>query len=231
MSGETVSDPRRVLVIAPHPDDEVLGCGGSIARHADHGDQVEIVIVSRGVPDIFPPEVIEETRLELAAAHKLLGVARVHFLDFPAPRLDTLPGHVLADRLTALVREIQPRTMYVPHWGDLHTDHKAVYAASMVAARPNGRHRVERLLCYETLSETEWGAPPEHHAFVPDVFIDVTGFLAVKLQAMACYKTQLKEHPDSRSLRSVEALATFRGATVALGAAEAFVLVREIETS
>jgi N-acetylglucosamine malate deacetylase 1 len=221
---------ERILVIAPHPDDEVLGCGGVIARHTARGDRVHVVVVSRGAPDIFPPEIIEETRTELAAAHQLLGIEQVHFLDFPAPRLDTLPGHVLADRLSRIVREFQPRTVYTPHWGDLHTDHKAVYWATMVAARPNGAHRVDRLLCYETLSETEWGAPPADNAFIPNVFVDISQFLPVKLQAMACYRTQLKEHPDSRSLRSIEALATFRGAIVGLPAAEAFVLVREVAT-
>jgi len=221
---------KRILVIAPHPDDEVLGCGGVMARHSAHGDSVQVVVVSRGAPDIFPPEVIEETRTELAAAHKLLGVENVHFLDFPAPRLDAMPGHVLADALTRLVREIQPHTVYTPHWGDLHSDHKAVYWATMVAARPNGTARVDRLLCYETLSETEWGTPPADNAFSPNVFVDISDFLPAKLAAMACYRTQLKEHPNSRSLRSVEALATLRGSMVSLRAAEAFVLVREVAT-
>jgi LmbE family N-acetylglucosaminyl deacetylase len=220
-----------VLVIAPHPDDEVLGCGGVIARHSARGDRVQVVVVSRGAPDIFPPEEVEQTRIELTAAHQLLGVEDVHFLDFPAPRLDTVPGHVLAERLTRLVREIQPRTVYAPHWGDLHSDHKAVYWATMVATRPNGVPRVERLLCYETLSETEWGGPSAHNAFSPTVFVDIGEFLSTKLQAMACYRTQLKEFPQSRSLRSLEALARVRGSAVGLDAAEAFVLVREVVTA
>jgi LmbE family N-acetylglucosaminyl deacetylase len=221
---------ERILVIAPHPDDEVLGCGGVIARHSARGDSVQVVVVSRGAPDIFPQEEVEQTRSELAAAHQLLGVEEVHFLDFPAPRLDMVPGHELADRLTRLVREIQPQTVYAPHWGDLHSDHKAVYWATMVATRPNCGSRVQRLLCYETLSETEWSGPSVENAFSPTVFVDISDFLAIKLKAMACYRTQLKEFPQSRSLRSLEALATLRGSAVGVDAAEAFVLVRDVVT-
>lgn len=226
-----MSTSERILVIAPHPDDEVLGCGGAIAHHSARGDRVQVVIVSRGAPDIFPPEEVEETRSELAAAHQLLKVEGVHFLDFPAPRLDTVPAHVLADRLSRLVREIQPRTVYAPYWGDLHSDHKAVYWATMVATRPNSVSRVERLLCYETLSETECGGPSADNAFSPTVFMDIGEFLPTKLQAMTCYRTQLKEFPRSRSLRSIEALARLRGSAVGLEAAEAFVLVREVVTA
>lgn len=225
-----MSTNERILVIAPHPDDEVLGCGGVIARHSARGDSVQVVVVSRGAPDIFPPAEVEQTRSELAAAHKLLEVEEVHFLDFPAPRLDIVPSHVLADRLTRLVREIQPQTVYAPHWGDLHSDHKAVYWATLVAARANGGFFPKRLLCYETLSETEWGGPSPDSAFSPTVFVDISDFLETKLQAMACYRTQLKEFPQSRSLRSLEALARLRGSAVGLDAAEAFVLVRDVVT-
>ena len=221
---------RNIVVIAPHPDDEVLGCGGVMARHTAEGDRVIVVVVSRGIPEIFDPEIIETTRKELAAAHELLGVREVRFLDFPAPKLDALPGHVLADSLTKVVRELQPHTIYFPHWGDLHSDHKAVYWATMVAARPNGGARVTRLLCYETLSETEWGTPPQANAFSPNVFVDISSFLSLKLEAMARYQTQLKEHPNSRSLKSVEAQAVYRGAIVGTHAAEAFVLAREVIT-
>jgi len=226
-----VSTSKNILVIAPHPDDEVLGCGGVIARHSSRGDLVQVVVVSRGAPDIFPAEEIEQTRSELSAAHKLLGVKETHFLDFPAPRLDTVPGHVLADTLTRLVREIRPQTVYAPHWGDLHSDHKAVYWATMVATLPTGGPGVERLLCYETLSETEWGGASADSAFSPTVFVNIGEFLSIKLEAMACYRTQLKESPHSRSLRSIEALARLRGSSVCLDAAEAFVLVRDVVTA
>ncbi len=220
---------HRILIIATHPDDEVLGCGGTIARYADHGDDVFVVVVTRGVPELFSPAVIEQTRRELALAHQRLGVSSVRFLDFPAPMLDTIPGYQLADRLKQVIQELGADTIFIPHRGDLHSDHRAVYMASLVAARPLEQSPVRRILCYETLSETEWASPEADQAFIPTVFIDISRYLTDKLAAMACYQTQLKTAPNPRSLSIIEALACMRGATVNLHAAEAFMLIRDIE--
>ncbi len=217
-----------VAVIAPHPDDEILGCGGAVARHVDQGDEVHVIVASRGMPEIFPPEEIDGTRQELRAAHEVLGVSAAHFLDFPAPKLDVVPGHELADGLTGLLGDLRPEVLYVPHWGDLHGDHRAVFDASLVAARPVGAYSVRRLLCYETLSETEWAGPRTSEAFTPSVFVDIAAVLDRKLKAMACYRSQLKSPPHPRSLEGIEALARVRGATVGCAAAEAFFLVREV---
>jgi LmbE family N-acetylglucosaminyl deacetylase len=223
-----MSTSECVLVIAPHPDDEVLGCGGVIARHSRRGDQVHVVIVTRGIPEIFPPESIENTRLELNEAHHILGVASVIFLDFPAPRLDVTSGQVIADSIRAVVSELHPDTIYLPHHGDIHGDHRAVNMATIIAARPNGAVCVSRLLAYETLSETEWGNLSSSDAFRPTVFVDISDYLPDKLKAMECYESQLKHSPHARSLEAIRALATYRGHTVNLAAAEAFMLVREI---
>jgi N-acetylglucosamine malate deacetylase 1 len=217
-----------ILIIATHPDDEVLGCGGVMARHAAQGDTVHVLVVSRGVPDLFPPEVIEETRRELRQAHAVLGVTGVHFLDFPAPRLDVVPGHQLADAIGKAVRSLRPHQVYLPHRGDMHADHRAVYTATLVACRPGHSTAPRKLLCYETLSETDWAPPFGDDAFIPTVFIDISDYLDRKIEAMACYRSQLREPPSTRSLRSLEALARLRGGTVNQHAAEAFMLVREI---
>ena len=219
---------NHILVVAAHPDDEVLGCGGVMARHTAQGDEVHVLVVSRGIPEIFPPKEIEETRKELCLAHQILGVTHVYFLDFPAPKLDVIPGHQLADAIGQVLQSFQPRVIYLPHRGDLHADHRAVYYATLVAARPVNDCPVRRLLCYETLSETEWGPPSGDSAFVPTIFVDITHYLERKLEAMARYRSQLKKPPDSRSLQSIEALARLRGSTVSVQAAEAFMLVREI---
>lgn len=221
---------ERVLVIAAHPDDEVLGCGGVMARHVAEGARVDVVVVTRGSPDVFSTEFVEQGRRELAAAHQVLGVTGVQFLDFPAPKLDTVPGHVLADRIRQSIHATQPEIVYLPHFGDIHSDHRAVYYATLVAARPIHGLLVRRLLSYETLSETEWSPPAGDQSFVPTVFVDISGVLERKLEAMRCYASQLQEPPHPRSLRGIQALAQLRGATVGCDAAEAFMLVREIVT-
>jgi LmbE family N-acetylglucosaminyl deacetylase len=219
----------KILVLATHPDDEVLGCGGSIARHTASGDRVEVLVVTRGTPEKYSKEQVDLLRQELEAAHAILGVSKVHFLDFPAPKLDTVPLCELADSLGTALAAAQPEVLYLPHRGDLHSDHRAVFAAAMVAARPIGGNGARRLLCYETLSETEWAAPVIEEAFLPTVFVDISDFLEKKKQALACYRSQLKEFPHPRSLQGVEALARLRGSAVGVNAAEAFQLIREID--
>jgi LmbE family N-acetylglucosaminyl deacetylase len=217
-----------VLIVAPHPDDEVLGCGGVIARHVARGDDVYVAVVSKGAADLFPPELVEQVRREAAVANKVLGTKRMVFLDFPAPRLDSVSTSTLADALKEVLVQTQPATVYLPHHGDIHSDHKAVYWATLVATRPNGGFFPGRLLCYESPSETPWGAPLSCDAFVPTVFVDVSQYLGVKLEAMKCYGSQLAPSPRARSLASIEALARVRGSTIGVTAAEAFALVREV---
>jgi LmbE family N-acetylglucosaminyl deacetylase len=219
---------KQVLVVAPHPDDEVLGCGGAIARHTDCGDDVHILVVTRADPELYPDDDEDDFRQEVKAAHQLLGVASTTYLDFPAPRLDTIAGYQLADAIAQVIRQVQPHTIYLPHHGDLHTDHQRVYQATLVASRPINGCSVRQLLCYETLSETDWSPTRADSVFIPSVFIDIEHHLATKLKAMACYSTELKPFPHPRSLDALEALARVRGATAGLAAAEAFAVVRQI---
>jgi len=218
----------RVLVIAPHPDDEILGCGGVMARHTAGGDEVHVAVVTRGAPEVYREEQVAQTRAELKEAHGLLGIKSVQYLDFPAPRMDTIPRHTVADAIRRVIDELQPHTLYVPHFGDMHFEHGLTYQACLVAARPAGRIVVHRILAYETLSETEWGPPLAGYAFQPTVFVDIDACLSKKLAAMGCIKSQLFSAPHPRSLANLEALARLRGSTAGLKAAEAFVLVREI---
>lgn len=218
----------RIVVVAPHPDDEVLGCGGVMARHAADGDEVFVVVATRGAPELYSEDSIEQTRDEARQAHAILGVCETRFLDFPAPKLDVTPGHLIADALAKQFRELQPERVYLPHHGDMHSDHGRVYHATLVAARPLASCSVRQLLCYETLSETEWAPPIASEVFYPTVFVDIAAHLPKKLQAMQCFASQLKPAPNPRSLEAIEALARYRGSTVSVHAAEAFVLVRDV---
>jgi LmbE family N-acetylglucosaminyl deacetylase len=217
-----------VLVLAPHPDDEVLGCGGTICRHVAAGDSVFVLVATRGIPELYPDEAIEVVRSEARAAHAKLGVTETRFLDFPAPALDTVPRYKLAGAVSDSIRDFSPELIYLPHHGDIHSDHFHLHQAALVAARPLEGSPVKRILAYETLSETEWAPPQMDAVFYPTVFIDVSEFLQQKLDAMACFKSQVKAPPNARSLRNITALAHYRGATVACDAAEGFMLIREV---
>ena len=218
----------KTLIVAPHPDDEVLGCGGTIARLADSGQEVHVVVVTRGYEPAFRNEEIEQVRVELAEAHKILGVAQCHFIDLPAAALDTVPAAKLNAAIGDLVREIAPETLFLPFIGDIHIDHQLVFTSGLVAARPRGPEAPRRVYAYETLSETNWAAPGLTETFAPNVYVDISTTIERKLEAFARFETQVKAFPDERSLKTLEALATIRGSTVYLPAAEGFMLLREI---
>lgn len=220
--------PQNVLVVAPHPDDEVLGCGATMAKHAHSGDDVHVVVVTRGISELFAPETVVRVRAESARAHEMLGVRSVRYLEFPAPKLDSVPGYLLADSIRTAILELKPDIIYLPHRGDIHNDHKVVFLATCVACRPGPQMSVGKLLCYETPSETEWGALSTADAFTPTVFVDVTEFIDRKLDASECFESQIKPAPHPRSRAGLDALARLRGATVHTQAAEAFVLIREV---
>lgn len=219
----------RALVIAPHPDDEVLGCGGTMMRLAQKGAQVHVAIVTKAGADRFGPDVASTGRNEAREAHALLQVARTHFIDLPAAELDRVAHADMNAALGALVAEVAPDTLFVPFIGDVHLDHQLTFLSAMVAARPRGGKGPQRIYCYETLSETNWYAPGITPAFVPNVYVDIGSTLEAKVQAFHCYRSQVKQAPDERSPEVIRALACFRGATVHRSAAETFMLIRQIE--
>lgn len=219
---------RRALVVAPHHDDEVLGCGGTIARLADGGAEVRVLVVTRGQTPPFDRALVERVRAEALEAHALLGVSSARFLDLPAAGLDTVPHVELNRAVGAAVREAAPDTLLVPFNGDIHLDHQLVFAACLVAARPNRPDYPARVWAYETLSETNWNAPGVTPGFTPNLHVDIAATLGRKLDAMRAYASQVRPFPDERSIEALEALARLRGAAVHRHAAEAFVVLREV---
>lgn len=223
----------KVLVFAPHADDEVLGCGGTIARYVDEGAEVHVCIVTNLYPPIGDNTKAKENGWpinlypETMAAKEALGVKDYHFLLFPAVVLETVPRYELNGKIQELINAIEPDIVFMPHFGDMQKDHTLTSEAVMVAVRPKGKHIVQTVYAYETLSETEWNIPHSKNAFIPNVYVDISRYINKKLRAMSCYKSQLGEFPNPRSLDAVEALAKYRGSTSGGGAAEAFMLVRE----
>lgn len=219
----------KVLVIAPHPDDEVLGCGGTIAKRAAEGHDVFVCVVTKGCEPLFPPEQVQQVRAECEKADQLLGVKETCFLDFPAAMLEQVPRYKLNDALSNVIQTIKPEEVYIPHRGDMQIDHKMIVDAAMVGLRPKYKHIVRSIYAYETLSETGWDLPNTTNEFIPTVYEDISSFLEKKLQAMRVFDSQLAEFPAARSLGAVEALAKYRGATINTMAAEAFCLIRQIK--
>lgn len=225
---EQIEGKFRVLVIAPHPDGEVLGCGGTIAKHALGGDEVHLCVVTKAYPPEWSEDEIKERREEVFRVNEILGIKKTYFLDFPTVKLDTIPQKELNQAIAQVVNEVQPDALYIPHKGDVNKDHRLVFDAAMVAVRPKLGSIIRKVLCYETLSETEWGAPFVENAFIPNVYVDISETLEIKLKAMSGYKLELKEFPHPRSLEAITALAKLRGSTIGVKAAEGFMLVREI---
>lgn len=218
-----------VLVIAPHPDDEVLGVGGTMARLSDAGAEVHVAIVTSGRAPRFPAEQVAQVLTEAAAAHKVLGVTATHHLDCPAAELGEYAHAELNRAISRVVRQVDARTIFAPHPGDIHLDHQLSFFSTLVAARPHQPVYPTRIFAYETLSETNWNAPYLVPGFLPNLFIDISATLQRKLDAFACFESQQKATPHERSVAALTALATLRGATVHRAAAEGFVTIRVVE--
>jgi len=215
----------KILVVAPHPDDEVLGCGGTIAKHVAKGDDVHLCIVSKGYTPDWSEEFLKNRPKEIDNVKDILGIKEVHFLNFPAVKLDTIPQKTLNDSISSVFNKVMPDILYIPHIGDLNKDHRLVFESCLVAARPI-KHKIKKILSYETLSETEWGVPSNQ--FVPNVYINISDTIEKKKEAMKAYESELKQYPQPRSLEIIDALAKKRGSESGVKFAESFILIREI---
>ena len=219
----------RVLVFAAHPDDDVLGMGGTIAVHADRGDEVHVVCVTDGSSTQYPGDTALRERKygEAQAAAAALGVREYVHHDFPDMRLDTVP-HVDVNRVVEEhVRTLRPQVVYTAQ-PDVNRDHRALFDSVAVATRPVPEQPVRRVLTYAPTSSTEW-TPAPLNWFVPNWFVDITATLQRKLDAFACFETEGRAFPHPRSARALEAYAAYFGAGVGCEYAEPFVLVRSVE--
>ena len=224
---------KPILILAAHPDDEVLGCGGAIAKLSDQGAMVHVAFLSDGVLSRTGQQVAQQIELHArreAAQNscEILGVKSVSFGDFPDNRLDTIPLLELTQVVEAFIAKHQPETVFTHHAGDVNIDHRRMHEAVVTACRPQQGHPVRTLLCFEVPSSTEWQLPGSAPAFTPNWFVDISSTLDRKLAALDAYSAELRPWPHPRSLQGVAHLAHWRGATVGVDAAEAFILGRQL---
>jgi LmbE family N-acetylglucosaminyl deacetylase len=214
---------RTVLVIAPHALDEALGCGGTMARHADEGDDVHVLVL---FGDGTGRDAARRVNAEKAAA--ILGARPPRFAGFPENRSDTLPLLEIVGVIEKCVSELKPEVVYVSHRGNLNIDHQTSFRAAVTALRPVPGSSVRALYAYEILSSTDWAPQGLSEPFRPNCFVDITRQLERKLSALEAYGDEMRPAPHARSLENARALAKVRGATVGVAAAEALLVVREI---
>ena len=217
-----------ILIVAAHPDDEVLGCGGTIATHVANGDSVNILIIAEGATSRTQNESTprpSDIKGQARKAARTLGVSDLNFLDYPDNKLDTVPLLDVVKSIESEVSSKNPKVVYTHHGSDLNVDHRIVSQAVVTACRPQPWSSVSCVLAFEVLSSSEWGTPVTGPIFNPNYFKDISQCLDKKLEALKCYDSELREFPHPRSLRSVETLARLRGSNSGVEAAEAFELL------
>lgn len=217
-----------VLIVAPHPDDEILGCGGVIYKHKNKGDQVHWLIVT----NIFEEQGFSKERIairenEIDEVENMVGFDGVHRLKFPTAQLDSMPVEKLVSAIGQVFKEINAQIVYVPYRGDIHSDHRSVFDATVACTKWFRYPSVEKVLVYETLSETDFVIDSDANGFRPNVYVDISDYLEEKIKVMRIYESEMSKHPFPRSEEAIRALATLRGAAAGVKAAEAFMLVKE----
>ncbi len=215
----------KTLIIAPHPDDELLGVGGTLLRRKQEGGEVVWLIVTAILEEHgWSKDKIAERQDEIRKVAEFASIDEVIELKYPTTRLDTSMLGELVAAIGAVINRVQPEEVFIPHLGDVHSDHYIVHKAAVSNSKWFRHNSIKRLLTYETLSETDFGLD---RTFSPNVFVDIEGFLERKLQALEIYDSEMGDFPFPRSKTAVSALAKIRGAASGFVAAEAFMLLRE----
>ncbi len=220
---------KKVLVVAVHPDDETLGCGGTLLKHKANGDEIHWLIAT----DIKESEgydisAIKQRNKEITKVEDLYGFTSVNKLDLSTTKVDTYSMSVLVSKISSVIDRIRPDTIYLPFKGDVHSDHKYIFDAAYSCTKSFRYPFIKKIYMMEILSETEFSVSVKEDSFVPNVFVDISDYMDSKIEIMKIYKSEMGEHPFPRSERNIRALANFRGATCGSEYAESFVLLKEI---
>lgn len=224
---------EKVLVIAAHPDDEVMGLGGTIAKLSSQGTECHLLIVTDGSSSQYRDsdhlhEIIEAKKLETKSCADLLGFKSIHNGELLDMKLDKTPHIVINQVIEKVIDEVQPDTVFTHFWGDVNRDHQEVYKSTLVVVRPVMGQVVKELYCYRVPSSTEWTPNKADTMFMPNVFVDITDFAEQKYKAFACYSTEQREYPHPRSVQYLREMDKAAGLRVGLLAAEEFVMLRKL---
>lgn len=217
---------RKILFVAPHPDDEALGCGGAILKHKNEGDEIYWLIVTNiDTANGWPEERVKSRQKEIEQVAGEFGFQETIKLDFPTTKLDAIPVSDMVGAISKVMSRIQPNTVYLPNRSDVHTDHHVVFQ-SVWSCTKNFRYPfVKKVLMYEALSETEFAPALHETIFIPNVFIDITPYFERKIEISKIYDSEIMDSPMPRSLDAIEALAKLRGSRIGKKYAEAFCLI------
>jgi len=220
----------QIIVVAPHPDDETLGCGGTLLRHKNEGHDIHwLIVTSVKEEDGYNCEVVDNRRLEIDKVREAYGFTSVSELKFSTAKLDVYPKSDLIADISSVFNQIKPDTLYLPYRNDVHSDHEIVFDVAISCTKSFRYPYIKNVLVYETLSETEFTARPDSNSFKPNCWIEISNYLEQKIDIMRIFKSEINEHPFPRSESNIRALATLRGATAGVNAAEAFMIVKQIK--
>lgn len=220
--------PNKILVIAAHPDDEVLGVGGTVIKHVRNGEQVSILILGDGESSRNERRDIQKRETQAREAVKVLGASEIIFKRFPDNKFDSLPLLALVKEIEMVIERTKPNIIYTHHGGDINIDHQLTFQAMLTAVRPQPHCPVKKILTFETLSATEWQAKNQSKIFCPNEYNNITDFIDKKIKALNVYQDELREYPHPRSIEGVRILAQYRGMEVGYKFAEAFQLIRKL---
>jgi LmbE family N-acetylglucosaminyl deacetylase len=223
-----------VLIVAAHPDDEVLGCGGTIAKLSEEEHEIHVAILGEGITSRYNKResakmaLVEELRDCSRKVADLLGIIKLFFYDLPDNRFDTIPLLDVIKIVEEQIERSQPEVIYTHHGGDLNIDHAITHRAVLTAARPLIGCPVKRICAFQVPSATEWSFGQFQSAFQPNVFVDISGTLKTKIKALNFYKSEMHPFPHPRSSKAIRNTARHWGSVVGLKAAEVFVLIRDV---
>lgn len=219
----------KVLIIAVHPDDETLGCGGAILKHKANGDEIHWVIATDvKESDGFDNALIASRENEISKVANLYNFNSTHRLGLSTMRIDEYSMSELIGSISKVVSTVKPSIIYLPFKGDVHSDHRKIFEAAYACTKSFRYPFVKKIYMIETLSETEFAPSTKEDSFIPNVFVDISEFMDKKLEIMKVFKSEIAEHPFPRSIRNLKSLATLRGATAGCEYAESFILLKEI---